>query len=96
MVSFERSRRDRYNVSCLLLSKGIDVKFLFVRSLLNIDTLFLVSDKYIVRVVSSYVTPVRAMASPMFAWPVSDWFRAKKSILLPITTARSAKGRMMY
>lgn len=57
------------------------------------DTLFLTSDKYIVRVVSSYATPVRATASAMLAWPVSVPFRAKKSISLPITTAKSAKRR---
>lgn len=79
----------------LLFNRGVDVKFLSVRSLLNIDTLFFTSDKYIVRVVSSYVTPVRATASPTLAWPMGVLLRAKKSISLPITTAKSAKRRIL-
>lgn len=71
------------------------MKFLSVRSLLNIDTLFFTSDKYIVRVVSSYATAVRATASPMLARPIDVLFFAKKSISLPTTTARSARKRTL-
>lgn len=83
-----------YPLYCVLLfNRGVDVKFFSVRSLLNIDTLFFMSDKYIVRVVSSYATAVKATASPMLAWPIGVLLRAKKSISLPITTAKSVKER---